>query len=172
MLSCFSRVWLFATPWTVARQAPLSIEFSRQEYWSGLPCPPSRDLPNPGIKPTPLMPQLASKLFTTSAIWEAHKRVSFWSNLDFIFGCNILWFCFTAFGDCEHPPAWHSPHTPPQNLFNWNITDLQCGANFYRTTKWLLYTHTHTHTYTYAFFLYSFFHYGFPQETIVPCNIQ
>ena len=40
-----------ATPWTVAPQAPLSMEFSRQEYWSGLPCPPSGDLPNPGIEP-------------------------------------------------------------------------------------------------------------------------
>ena len=38
-LSCFSRVWLCATPWTAAYQAPLSTEFSRQEYWSGLPCP-------------------------------------------------------------------------------------------------------------------------------------
>ena len=41
----------FVTPWTVAHQAPLSKEFSRQEYWSGLPCPPSGDLPHPGIKP-------------------------------------------------------------------------------------------------------------------------
>ena len=46
-----SRVWLFATPWTVAYQAPLSMVFSRQEYWSGLPFPSPRDLPNPGIEP-------------------------------------------------------------------------------------------------------------------------
>ena len=39
------------TPWTAARQAPLSVEFSRQEYWSGLPCPSSGDLPKPGIEP-------------------------------------------------------------------------------------------------------------------------
>ena len=51
ILSCFSRVQLFATPWTVAHQAPLSTGFSRQEYWSGLPCPPPGDLPNPRIKP-------------------------------------------------------------------------------------------------------------------------
>ena len=43
----FSRVWLFAIPWTVAHQAPLSIEFSRQEYWSGLPFPPPGNLPDP-----------------------------------------------------------------------------------------------------------------------------
>ena len=46
-----SRVRLFVTPWTVARQAPLSMGFSRQEYWSGLPFPSSGDLPNPGIEP-------------------------------------------------------------------------------------------------------------------------
>ena len=54
MLSCFSRVWLFATPWTTAHQAPLSLGFSRQEYWSGLPCPPPRDLLDPGIEPASL----------------------------------------------------------------------------------------------------------------------
>ena len=46
-----SRVWLFATLWTVEHQAPLSMGFSRQEYWSGLPYPPPRDLLNPGIEP-------------------------------------------------------------------------------------------------------------------------
>ena len=46
LLSC---VQLFATPWTAARQAPVSVEFSRQEYWSGLPFPSPGDLPNPGI---------------------------------------------------------------------------------------------------------------------------
>ena len=45
-LSC---VWQFVTPWTVVHQASLSMGFSRQEYWSGLPCPPPRDLANPGI---------------------------------------------------------------------------------------------------------------------------
>ena len=50
-LSCFSRIWPFVTPWTVAHQAPLSMQFSRQEHWSRLPCPPSRDLPDPGIEP-------------------------------------------------------------------------------------------------------------------------
>ena len=46
-----SRVQLFVTPWTVAYQAPPSMEFSRQEYWSGVPFPSPEDLPNPGIKP-------------------------------------------------------------------------------------------------------------------------
>ena len=46
-----SHVQFFATPWTVACQSPLSMGFSRQEYWSGLPCPLPRDLPDPGIEP-------------------------------------------------------------------------------------------------------------------------
>ena len=46
-----SHVQLFATPWTIAYQAPLSMGFSRQEYWSGLPCPSPGDLPDPRIKP-------------------------------------------------------------------------------------------------------------------------
>ena len=72
MLSCFSRVQLFATLWTVARQAPLSMGFSRQEYWSGLTCPPPGDLPDPGMKPVPLMYlALAGGFFTISTIWEA-----------------------------------------------------------------------------------------------------
>ena len=55
MLSRLSPVWLFATIWTIAHQGPLSMGFSRQEYWSGLSCPPPGDLPNPGIKPESLM---------------------------------------------------------------------------------------------------------------------
>ena len=69
------RVQLFVTLWAVARQAPLSLGVSRQEYWSALPCPPPGDLPNPGIKPTSLMsPVLAGGLFTTSTTWEAQKN--------------------------------------------------------------------------------------------------
>ena len=63
--SRFSHVRLFATHWT--HQAPLSLGFSRQEYWSGLPCPPPRDIPNPGTEPTSLTsPALAGRFFTTS----------------------------------------------------------------------------------------------------------
>ena len=54
MLSRFSHVQLFATLWTVALQAPLFMGFSRQECWSGLPCPPPGDLPDPGIELTSL----------------------------------------------------------------------------------------------------------------------
>ena len=72
VLSGFNRVWLFVIPWTVACQAPLSMRFSRQEYWSGLPCSPQGVLPDPGIKPPSLMsPALAGRFFTTSATWDA-----------------------------------------------------------------------------------------------------
>ena len=65
MLSCLSRVRLFVTPWTVAHQAPLSMGFSRQEYWCGLPCSPPGDLPHPRIEPVPLVsPALAGGFFT------------------------------------------------------------------------------------------------------------
>ena len=64
---------LCATLWTVARHAPLSMGFSRQDYCSGLPCPPLGDLPDPGIKPMSLMsPSLAGRFFITGATWEAH----------------------------------------------------------------------------------------------------
>ena len=57
VLCCFSHVQLFATLWTVDLQVPLSMGFSRQEYWSGSPCSPARNLPNPGIEPTsPALP--------------------------------------------------------------------------------------------------------------------
>ena len=63
LLSC---VWLFATLWTVVCQAPLSLEFSRQNYWSGLPFPSARDVLNPGIKPeSSVSPALASGFSTT-----------------------------------------------------------------------------------------------------------
>ena len=69
----FSRAQLCATLWTVAHQAPLSMGFSRKEYWSGLPChPPPGDIPYPGIKAQSLLClTLAGRFFTTSATWEA-----------------------------------------------------------------------------------------------------
>ena len=87
MLSCFSCVRLFVTPWTVVRQASLSMGFSRQEHWSGLPFPSAEDLPDPGIEPTSLMcPALAGGFFTTSATSQGNiKNIN--NELDF--GINI-----------------------------------------------------------------------------------
>ena len=67
-LSC---VRLLATPWTVAYQAPLSLGFSRQEYWSGLPFPSPGDLPDPGIEPW--SPALQADAFTTRATREVNN---------------------------------------------------------------------------------------------------
>ena len=77
MPSHFSPIRLFATPWTIACQAPPSMGFCRQEYWSGLPCPPPGDLPDPGIEPASVLsPSLARGFFSTSATWEAHSKIS------------------------------------------------------------------------------------------------
>ena len=78
-LSYFNRVLLFATLWTVAYQAPLSMEFSSQEYW--FQCPPPGDLPNPRIEPTSLMsPALVGGFFTTSTTWEAQVVANYKEN--------------------------------------------------------------------------------------------
>ena len=67
---------IFVTPWTRARQSPLSMGFSKQEYWSELPCPPPGNLLDPGIEPVSLMsPALASKFSTTSTTWEAPNNM-------------------------------------------------------------------------------------------------
>ena len=79
---------LFATPWTVARQAPLSMGFSRQDYWSGLPCPPPGDLPNPGMEPTSLLsPALAGGFFTTSAPGKPQEEKMFGQKVCFAAKC-------------------------------------------------------------------------------------
>ena len=76
VLSC---VWLSVTPWAVAHQAPLSMGFSRQEYWTGLPFPPPGDLPNSGMEP--LSPALEGKFFPTEPsekpqiIHTYHKKI-------------------------------------------------------------------------------------------------
>ena len=69
-------VQLFATPRTVACQAPLCMGFCRQECWSGLPCLPPGDLSDPGVEPVSLTsPVLSGRFFTTSATWEAPNHV-------------------------------------------------------------------------------------------------
>ena len=80
VLSC---IWFFATPWTVAHQISLCMEFSRQEYWSVLPFAPPGDLPDPGIKlMTPASPALAGRFFTTAPPGLGFKLrcVWFWSS--------------------------------------------------------------------------------------------
>ena len=71
-----SHVLLFVTPWTVARQAPLSTGFPRQECWSGLPFPSLGDLPDPGINPE--FPALAGRYFTTKPPGKPQSRILSW----------------------------------------------------------------------------------------------
>ena len=70
VLSCFSHVRLFVTPWIIAHHAPLPMAFSQQEYWSGLPGPPPpRDLSDPGIEPeSPASPTFSGGFFTTEPL--------------------------------------------------------------------------------------------------------
>ena len=90
-----SRVRLFATPWTVAYQAPQSMGFSRQEYWSGLPFPSPADLPNPGIEPG--SPALQTDALPSEALGKPDSRLGSFKNLrplsvanvpDFLLGKN------------------------------------------------------------------------------------
>ena len=77
------------TPWTAAHQAPLSMRFSRQEYWSGLPCPPPENLLDPGIEPAfPVSPALPGRFLTTSAhlgsptlVQRPSRSLTFWNAL-------------------------------------------------------------------------------------------
>ena len=88
MLSHFSHAQLFVTPWTLVHQTPLSIEFSRQEYWSGLPFPSSEDLPDPGIEPVCVsyVSWISSGFFTTSATW---LNISVWVVRDRVDGNSL-----------------------------------------------------------------------------------
>ena len=105
VLSHSSHVWLFATLWTVAHKAPLSVGFSRQEYWSGLPGPPPGDLLDPGFEPMCLKsPTLAHGFFTTSTTWEAqcasstlYKYSTTCIILDVIYSKNISIFSSVQF---------------------------------------------------------------------------
>ena len=88
----FSHVQLFATPWTVAHKALLFMRFPRQEYWSGLPCPPPGELPNPGIEPTfpaasalqmgslLLASMVAQLVKNPPAMWESWVRSLGWKD--------------------------------------------------------------------------------------------
>ena len=116
MLSRFSHVRLFVTLWTVARQAPLSMGFSRHEYWSGLLCPPPKDLPNPETEPTSLTsPALATgkQVLYHWASWKALKinytSVFLKKSLSFhlLDGyCLIHWIIEQRQGDLEILLCW------------------------------------------------------------------
>ena len=85
MLSCFSRVQLCATTWTAARQAPLSMGFSRQEYQRGVAIPSSRDLPDPGIEPMFLTSNLRWQAGSLSLVPSGKPKTSEFGNTGILF---------------------------------------------------------------------------------------
>ena len=80
-----SHIQLFVTPWTIAYQAALSMGFSRQEYWSGLPCPPPGELPSLGIEPRPPALQ-ADSLSSETQSWVVIFLREFLANVSAMFG--------------------------------------------------------------------------------------
>ena len=111
-----SYVWLVATTWTAARQAPLSVGFSRQKYWSGLPCPSPGDLPDPGIEPaSPESSASTGGLFTTvppGKPWKPQRGL-----------LAPLWSSFTSF----YSPTFMSVH--PGSLAVLYMADLALIPN-------------------------------------------
>ena len=130
VLSC---IWLFATPWTIAHQAPLSMGFSRQEYWSGLPCPPPGDLPDP-LHLLHLLHWQADSLPTAPPSNAAHL---------FIASCiqNSLLNLQTAktsslcdLGSCLQPhPCTHTSHPCYASLCTWAVQGLPRPARWLQT---------------------------------------
>ena len=112
MLSRFSHVWLFETPWTVACQAPLSMGFSRQEYWSSLPFPPPGDLPDPGIKHTsthcPSLLHCRRSLYSLSHLGLGHYKIQSFSSAPCSLGKVFIFspspYCWKTY--LELPPNW------------------------------------------------------------------
>ena len=121
MRSHFSHVRLFAAPWTIAHQAFLSIEFSKQGYWSGLPCPPPGEPPNPGIKPT--SPALQAE------VTYPNCRSKTWIQA-YIFP-NFTFFSFTYYLPGNRRKnlreQWSLPKTPPK-ILSYQAPVLSCSA--------------------------------------------
>ena len=128
LLSC-ARV--FVTPRTIAHQAPLPTGFSRQEHWSGLPCPPPEDLLDPGTEPMSLMsPASARGFFATSTAWEA-PFLGYW--VPILCGTQC-WGCVpqstvTTKNQLRGPAGWKpSPEKVAQSIRRWRHR-LCCRVN-------------------------------------------
>ena len=158
-----SRVRLCATLWTVARQAPLSMGFSRQEYSSELPCPPPGDLPNPGIEPR------------SPALQALPNNNTFFQNL-FNFSRRPLWLLLSW---CHYCNAWvkqaRSVHANKGvaasacRVYTRTVTPHRHTAHLY--THHMLHIHTHTantphHTYTHTHTHHMLHRYTYTQDHI------
>jgi len=102
MLSCFNHVQLFVSLWTVACQAPVSMGFSRKEYWSWLPCPSPEDLPDPEIKPVSYISCIAGRFFTARATSGMLKSltITVWLSVSPFMSVSIYIFKCSCIGAC------------------------------------------------------------------------
>ena len=158
LVKLLSRVWLFATPWTVAHQAPPSMGFSRQEYWSGLPFLSPGYLPNPGIEPR--SPTLQAEALTLShqgsPAWgffsgeESASNTGNTGDAGSIPGLgrssgggngNLFPYSFLGKSYWQRSLAAYSPWSRKRVWQDWS--DIVC------THTYIIYVYTHTHTHTY-----------------------
>ena len=162
VLSHFNCAWLFVTLWTTARQAPLSMRFSRQEYWNGLPCSPPGDLPNPGIKPISLTsPTWAGGFFTIKATCSALKFydspvtlrkakllscvqliVTIWAvvhqaslSIEFLQATILEWVAISVFRGSSRPRDWTQVSHVAGRLFTlWATREAHTEETPFKTT--------------------------------------
>ena len=121
-----SSVWLFVTPWTEAIQGPLSVEFSRQEYWSRLPFPPPQDLPNPAIKPVSLVSYaLAGGFFTTMSCGKPSVQILY------PFHARSSWHLFRDTRRAKKAAVSFS-HTSPQVRKSYNNDSFSGFLTFFK----------------------------------------
>ena len=140
LLSCFSPVQFFVTPWTVAHNAPLSMGFSMQEYWSGLSCPSPGDLPDPGIEPMSLMsPALAAGFFTTITTWEAPNNSDSGSGaMLYVKRRSVTQLCPTLCSPMDCNPAGSSVHGILQaRMLEWVAISFSRGSSPLRDQTWV-----------------------------------
>ena len=109
-LNCFSHVWLFSTLWTEAHQAPLCMGFSRQEYWSGLRCPPPGDLPYPGTEPMSLVWQMDSLTLAPQgnmfSLYIFFCNFSFALQYEHALHLNCKWLQLIHFSGIKYSVVW------------------------------------------------------------------
>ena len=124
MVSCFSRVRLFATLWTVAHQAPQAMGFSRQEYWNGLPCPAPGHLPDPWIEPaSPTSPALQADSSLLS-----HQGKPICIHIHIQYGISISCITVKDSDRALHTPPWRvSSLHPGSTHTHWHLLPFSCG---------------------------------------------
>ena len=112
VLSRFSRVWLYVILWTAACQAPLSVGFSGEEYWSGMLCPPPVDHPDPGTEPVSLtFLALAGRFSTTNTTCETQYMYAYTCKYMHVHACMYIFIQMHTHVRTAPPPHIHSRQT-------------------------------------------------------------